>query len=179
MNDIVQWQIHSQEFYFYVGRCILKYQGVEDFLRFVFASGLRKTPDDVQDLYRSAENSLQRKYEFIEIALATRGSDEELKSWSDLKVKVQQAADKRNSIAHSEPVIYGGGIAIDPDANPPVTRRLGPQQWQARKRTKSGGVTILNLDDLKIFVVELEQLEQLLRDFTDLLRANNDVAGQF
>ena len=177
MNDLHNWQRHSQEFYFYVGRCILKYQGVEDFLKFVFASALRKDTTEIEKLYSSADNSLGRKYEFIEIALAPRGSEDEVISWVDLRAKIQRAADQRNTIAHSQPVIYGGGVALDLGANPPTATKLGPQQWQARKKTKTGNVTIVTLNDLKLFMSELEQLESELQKFTQLLRENN-LAGK-
>jgi hypothetical protein len=168
VSDYAQWQAHTQEFYFYVGRCILKYQGIEDMLKFVFASALDKKPEEIGDLY--VDKDLQRKFQLVGIAITSRKSDPQLTEWTEIKRKIQQAADKRNTIAHSEPSIYSGGISIDFEAHPPTARRLGPQQWQARKKTKSGGETITTLDDLKSFLVELESLDTRLLTFVNLLR---------
>jgi hypothetical protein len=171
----LQWQVHSLEFYACIGLCILNYQEIEDSLASVFSIALRAEPAEAEALFTPAGKDLSKKFQFINIALASRNCLEERQLWDGLSAKIQQAAEKRHTLAHSEAVIFGGGIAIDLEGNLPA-RRLGPQQWQAHKKQKNGRVE-WTIDDLKAYTQILKDLEKELRDFVNALRNKNVNVG--
>lgn len=147
-------EMREQDLHFFhrVGRCIMKYQNIEDYLKDVFIT-TSKMPILIAERIFDTVQGLERKLELITITV-DQFEERRQFEWSALRQQIRQSAQSRNLIAHGCPAYGGQTITFMTDGNTEVS---GIPHFTLRKRTKEGET-----------VFDLEQLDGMLRDFQKL-----------
>lgn len=149
--------------YLRIGLCITVYQSIEDRLEDFYTLFSADQEQSARGIF-ALMSGLERKLTAISHAAANHGEDVQ-RLWSSLQKDIKRAADNRNQIAHSNPIVYGGTFVFNDDFQL-VERRQDRPYVELRKITKSGEARW----DAERLLSEFHFLERLGNRLTVLYR---------
>lgn len=164
-NEVEEFNILADKFYALIGRCILAYQQVEDFLPHLFCSLTTIEPKKAEELFRHIRG-IEDKIKIIKSAM---DSEEHRQTWSGLSRAVKLRSDKRNEMAHGSVLNHGGMVTIQAGATQSepasIFRTTKPNVFLYKsKRAKTGFYP--NPDD----IWTLDQLQEEHRITKNVMR---------
>lgn len=168
----VDFDQHRSKFFAFIGHCVTSYQSIEDFLPKVFAPCLGGDESRNSAIFALAKG-LEAKLNLISAALSS--SEMSLRdSWSKLLVRIAQAAEARNQIAHARPIHHGSPITIimSEEGVPEVIVGEGKDRMMLHKQTKSGGDRVWSSEEMR------EQTERNHKLFDDLIDFRIELTGK-
>ncbi|MGJ0507004.1 MAG: hypothetical protein ACR652_07655 [Methylocystis sp.] len=161
-DDLEESLKHRERFFELVGRCIVRYQSVEDFLPQVFCAALGGDEERASAIFSVVANrGLDTKIKAISAALF--GLDESIVApWRDLSGRVIAAAEARNEMAHGNSVSAGTTviITVDKSGKPLRVSSVGKTRTELHK-TKGAKKSVWTLEKL---VEEEEKIWRLIRN---------------
>lgn len=113
LNDEVVLKRHQLEeftFYAHAGRCVIRFQQLEDNLKSPFSTLLSTSPEHAQIIFASVR-TVKRRCDVIG-DLIKLDKPALLNDWDCLSKRILKAENNRNSIAHARSVFNGGGATI-------------------------------------------------------------------
>jgi hypothetical protein len=156
---------HELHFFYWIGRCVTRYQAIEDYLVDIFRKSSNLSDLSADRIFKTAQG-VERKLELISAVVSEREAD-----WERLRTRIAGAAHLRNQIAHSGPTYGGQQITIIRNTDPDTPAKVvisGKPHFTLRKLTKSGE-QILTIEQLKESCQEFDKLFKNLIAFVHIL----------
>jgi hypothetical protein len=147
------------DFYAAVGICVIEYQIVEDMIAAIFVAASGIDGGRARAIY-NVFRGIEKRLEAVSAAIVDSPVDIQ-NHWAGLSKRISAAASFRNNeVAHAQPVLRGGGIAIDfgTENRSPSARKLGPDRIELHKELK-GKVNIVTVERLKAEYNNLQNIE--------------------